>query len=102
MIWGVSPDTEDFVHPCSDYSKWVTGCVFISFSGMALSELASAAPTSGGVGDDIVYRVPPDFIGSCTTGPTLYLLTILGIFSLGLLAVSVCYLTDNLPLVNDS
>jgi hypothetical protein len=30
-------------------SQWVVGSIFILFIGMSLGELASAAPTSGGV-----------------------------------------------------
>jgi hypothetical protein len=49
MIWGVSRTYQLCYETQNDELQWVTGSVALMFIGMSLGELASAAPTSGGV-----------------------------------------------------
>ena len=51
MVWGVSSGHPSTVErsPTGIPPKWAVATVFILIIGMALGELASAAPTSGGV-----------------------------------------------------
>jgi len=50
MVWGVSlPIRAILLYKPLIIFQWVVASFFIVFIGLALSELASAAPTSGGV-----------------------------------------------------
>ena len=50
MVWGVSTDfnSQAFILKLI-YHQWLVASIFILFVGMSMAELASAAPTSGGV-----------------------------------------------------
>ncbi len=60
MVWGVSQfPVIPFIHRAEPFHQWAIASFFILFIGLSLGELASAAPTSGGVsvGLDCCVRV---------------------------------------------
>lgn len=55
MVWGVRSFSFHYFFKLTVLSKWFVASIFILFVGMSMGELASAAPTSGGVRLVLVY-----------------------------------------------
>lgn len=49
MVWGVRSFSFYYSFELTSFLKWFVASIFILFVGMSMGELASAAPTSGGV-----------------------------------------------------
>ena len=49
MIWGVRSDPAYLFSIHADLSKWTVCGIFLSIIALAVAELGSAAPTSGGL-----------------------------------------------------
>ena len=49
MIWGVRSDSFYVISIYADLSKWTVCGIFLSIIALAMAELGSAAPTSGGL-----------------------------------------------------
>jgi amino acid transporter len=49
MIWGVRSDFAYLFSIHADLSKWTVCSIFLSIIALAMAELGSAAPTSGGL-----------------------------------------------------
>ena len=49
MIWGVRSDSFYVISIYADLSKWTVCGIFLSVIALAMAELGSAAPTSGGL-----------------------------------------------------
>jgi amino acid transporter len=86
MVWGVRHHTLKILNAYTHcVIQWLFACAFIMCIGLAMAELASAAPTSGGVCPSSYHRYRHDLsqVSSCIIGPIHLPPLVAGIFSRG-------------------